>query len=369
MGSLTTFLKGTKNISNNQVSVKALEDNTSKENTLNLVNTTNVNETGTYKRILTLLPEEALATLPNEVYKALGYDFINSFKKALIKMREDGIARLVYAKQNNKYRLFIPDGTDNLIAKQNTDTKEFSYYLGNIEINPNTVIVFGNEYRQLEAKLNFSSSQIQTILRYENALEKFYSKLDNSYAWILKINGLNDKYINQKYLQRIQQKTKEIANRKASGVVYLDKEDDFLVSQMDLGWFEPFIKEYKTKICVDFNIPFTKFFGEGASGLNATGEGDRRSWYDTVKTFQSLYIFKNLKQLAILIGKDETFNKIDLENIEQTDKEAEARIQSEEMANLALAHNTGALTDEEYREEVLRVLDIKQDTSTNKKEL
>lgn len=369
MGSLTTFLKGTKNTINNQSSVKVIEDDTSKENTLNLVKENNVQETGTYKRILNLLPEEALATLPNEVYKVLGFEFINPFKKALVKMRECGIAHLIYAERNNEHRLFMPDEKDILTVEYDTQNKVYNYFFNGKIINRDIVIVFGNEYRQLEAKLNFSSSQIQTILRYENALEKFYSKLDNSYAWILKINGLDDKYVNQKYLQRIQQKTKEIANRKASGVVYLDKEDDFLVSQMDLGWFEPFIKEYKTKICVDFNIPFTKFFGEGASGLNATGEGDRRSWYDTVKTFQSLYIFKNLKQLASLIGKDETFNKIDLENIEQTDKEAEARIQSEEMANLALAHNTGALTEEEYREEVLRVLHIKQDTSTNKKEL
>jgi phage-related protein (TIGR01555 family) len=34
-------------------------------------------------------------------------------------------------------------------------------------------------------------------------------------------------------------------------------------------------------------MPISKLFGQSASGLNATGEGDARNWYDAVKAYQA----------------------------------------------------------------------------------
>ena len=314
---------------------------------------------GTYRRIIGLLPEEALANLPNEVFKALGFGFIAPFKEALVKMRKDGLARLVYAKEGRTEGLFLPESKqDNFRAEQDPITKEFRYFLNEEEISPSFVIVFGDELRQERAKLHISEHQKQTILRYENALDIFYNKLHTSYAWLFKINGFSDAFKNDASYNEYLKKVNDIANRTADSVVYCDKEDDFSVAQINLSWFEGFIKEYKTKVCVDFNIPFTKFYGESATGFNATGEGDRRSWYDSVKSFQALYIFEQLKQYASLIGKTAEINKIDLENIEQTDKEAEANIQSLELNNIIAAHNNGLLPDEVASEAVARVLNL-----------
>lgn len=314
-------------------------------------------KTGTYKRIIELLPEEALSSLPNIVFKYLGYNFIASFKEALIKMRKTGLAHLVYAKVHGKEGLFLPESVDNFRYEQDQNTKIFRYFLKNEEIDPNTVLVFGNQSRPNECKLHININQQQTILHYEQALSIFYNKLNNSYAWIFKLAGFNDKFsfINN---QEIESKIKDIKNRAADAVVYVDKEDDFTVAQMNLSWFESFIKEYKTKICVDFNIPFTKFFGEAATGFNATGEGDRRSWYDTVKSFQALYIFNNLKQYASLINQQEALNSIDLENIETEDKELEANIQNVELNNIILAHNNGLIDDDVAKDIVMQTLNL-----------
>jgi phage-related protein (TIGR01555 family) len=45
------------------------------------------------------------------------------------------------------------------------------------------------------------------------------------------------------------------------------------------------------------DIPMTRLFGQGAAGLNATGEGDMRNYYDAVGSMQEAQFRPDLEQL------------------------------------------------------------------------
>lgn len=59
------------------------------------------------------------------------------------------------------------------------------------------------------------------------------------------------------------------------------------------------------------SIPMTELMGVSASGMNATGEGDRKSWYDKVKNIQQSIKSNLLIILGILAGlKDGEYKQI-----------------------------------------------------------
>ncbi len=51
------------------------------------------------------------------------------------------------------------------------------------------------------------------------------------------------------------------------------------------------------------DIPFTELMGKSASGMNATGEGDRRKWYDKCRTVQESVKREVLTMYGIVAGK------------------------------------------------------------------
>lgn len=88
------------------------------------------------------------------------------------------------------------------------------------------------------------------------------------------------------------------------------------------------------------DIPFTELMGKSASGMNATGEGDRRKWYDKCRTVQESVKREILTMYGIVAGKigdgkfvefpDYVFNPLE----EATEKELAENIKAyTEVAN------------------------------------
>ena len=53
------------------------------------------------------------------------------------------------------------------------------------------------------------------------------------------------------------------------------------------------------------NIPFTELMGKSADGMNATGEGDRKNWYDKVINIQQSFKSQLLTILGIVAGLED----------------------------------------------------------------
>lgn len=58
--------------------------------------------------------------------------------------------------------------------------------------------------------------------------------------------------------------------------------------QVDWAGIDSTIRVYAEAFCAAADIPFTRFWGTSAKGLNATGEGDERDWNKMVETGQNL---------------------------------------------------------------------------------
>lgn len=57
------------------------------------------------------------------------------------------------------------------------------------------------------------------------------------------------------------------------------------------------IRAYAEAFCSAADIPFTRFWGTSAKGLNATGEGDQNNWREVVQTGQELELRPCLEQI------------------------------------------------------------------------
>ncbi|WP_294032757.1 phage portal protein, partial [Sphingopyxis sp.] len=61
------------------------------------------------------------------------------------------------------------------------------------------------------------------------------------------------------------------------------------------------IRVYAEAFCAAADIPFTRFWGTSAKGLNATGEGDERDWNKMVETGQNLETRPCLDQIDVAL--------------------------------------------------------------------
>lgn len=67
--------------------------------------------------------------------------------------------------------------------------------------------------------------------------------------------------------------------------------------QVDWAGIDSTIRVFAEAFCAAADIPFTRFWGTSAKGLNATGEGDQRNWHEAVETGQKLELRPCLDQI------------------------------------------------------------------------
>lgn len=71
------------------------------------------------------------------------------------------------------------------------------------------------------------------------------------------------------------------------GVCPLRLDDDVMQLTTTLAGMDANVELFYLLVSAKTNIPFTELMGKSAQGMDATGTGDRRKWYDTCRTIQS----------------------------------------------------------------------------------
>lgn len=112
------------------------------------------------------------------------------------------------------------------------------------------------------------------------------------------------------------------------------------------------VEEFYLLISAKTDIPYTELMGKSAEGMNATGSGDRRKWYDKCRSIQESVKNNLLFMYGIVAGIDSgkfvkftdfTFNPLE----EATEKELAENIKSYAEVASALV-NLGAKQDEVF---------------------
>ena len=73
------------------------------------------------------------------------------------------------------------------------------------------------------------------------------------------------------------------------GVMPLKNTEDVLQLTTALTGFSENVELFYLLISAKTDIPYTELMGKSAEGMNATGQGDRKKWYDKCKSIQDTY--------------------------------------------------------------------------------
>lgn len=88
------------------------------------------------------------------------------------------------------------------------------------------------------------------------------------------------------------------------GVCPLKSTEDVLQLTTSLAGMAENTEMFYLLISAKTDIPYTELMGKSAQGMNATGEGDRRKWYDKCRSIQDSVKSNLLKMYGIVAGVD-----------------------------------------------------------------
>ena len=136
------------------------------------------------------------------------------------------------------------------------------------------------------------------------------------------------------------------------GVCPIKTTEDVMQLTTSLAGMAENVEEFYLLISAKTDIPYTELMGKSAEGMNATGSGDRRKWYDKCRSIQESVKNNLLFMYGIVAGVDSgkfvkftdfTFNPLE----EATEKELAENIKSYAEVASALV-NLGAKQDEVF---------------------
>lgn len=136
------------------------------------------------------------------------------------------------------------------------------------------------------------------------------------------------------------------------GVCPIKTTEDVMQLTTSLAGMAENVEEFYLLISAKTDIPYTELMGKSAEGMNATGSGDRRKWYDKCRSIQESVKNNLLVMYGIVAGIDSgkfvkftdfTFNPLE----EATEKELAENIKSYAEVASALV-SLGAKQDEVF---------------------
>jgi phage-related protein (TIGR01555 family) len=164
---------------------------------------------------------------------------------------------------------------------------------------------------------------------------------------VYRMNGLNDAVaagMDDVAKDRIQvaQSMKSMLN-----AIILDKEDDYQNIAKNFSGLNEIDMGKLSKVAGASDIPLTRLLGKSADGMNATGEGDMKNYYDKIQAYQFEIIFDVYrtidKAIAAHLGIEPftfTFNSLyQMSDLEKADIELK-RAQSD-----TIHFNNGVITE------------------------
>ncbi|MCX2960307.1 DUF1073 domain-containing protein [Rodentibacter caecimuris] len=213
----------------------------------------------------------------------------------------------------------------------------------------------------------------EKIRQYQNALAWSALILQRKQQAIHKMKGLAaaiDQGLENQVRNRIN--LVERARSMLNGVA-VDSEDDYTISQSDLGGVVDVLDEFKVAISADCHIPVAILFGQSAKGMNATGENDLESYYDLIEGIQQHKMKPVLEKLIELILRQKHVQFFENWEIQfpslntPSDKEqaetrkANADAAKAESTRLIELVDAGVLSAEEVRTQVAEEFNISPD--------
>lgn len=141
--------------------------------------------------------------------------------------------------------------------------------------------------------------------------------------------------------------------------IVIDKENEEIErSTASFGTLDKIARDFLLYCCSAYGIPETKFLGTSSQGLNATGEGDIRNFYDFIRTYQEDNLRLKLEYLDKIIAMS-TFGSMpcditfDFNSLWQENKKEIAEIEVIKSQRDMNYMNAGVMTAENIARELI----------------
>jgi phage-related protein (TIGR01555 family) len=114
---------------------------------------------------------------------------------------------------------------------------------------------------------------------------------------VIKREGLSDELASDQDDAIINRYTLFSQMKSVVQMALLDGDESYERKTLDLGGVAPVLETFMTWISGAANIPVTRLFGTSAKGLNATGEGDLKNYYNSIRSKQLVRLDPGLRYL------------------------------------------------------------------------
>lgn len=185
-----------------------------------------------------------------------------------------------------------------------------TWKLNHLSISADRVLPFFGEYapaRQRAMLRGWGVSHFVKPLRIVQQLMTAYGSVaallaDPSQATI-QITGLWEALTANKD-EQIQKRIQLLDMNRSSGkALLLDSGESFNRVATPFGGVAETLQELRAFLALAADMPETELFGRSAAGMNATGEGERIKWYDSIDVWRQRDISPNAIRLYTLIAE------------------------------------------------------------------
>jgi phage-related protein (TIGR01555 family) len=137
--------------------------------------------------------------------------------------------------------------------------------------------------------------------------------------------------------------------RSSHGTQVIGSEDEMQSLQYGFGGLNDVYKEFKLDFCGAAQIPYARLFGDTNSGLNSTGEGDMRNYYDVIESEQEAHLRPALDKISSVLqmsvwGKIEDDVKIVFNPIETMSDEKKAELGKSKTEAIMIPYSQGLIS-------------------------
>jgi phage-related protein (TIGR01555 family) len=191
-----------------------------------------------------------------------------------------------------------------------------------------------------------------SILASDGAAAAVSALLKEAKIDVIGVDSLMDGLSTDKYEAQLLRRWQLVAQLKSiANVSLIDKADEWNQKQVNFAGLPAVIEQLLTIMAGAADIPVTRLIGTSAKGLNATGDGDLRNYYDGIKAKQDLHITPQLAPLddmlirSALGGRDDRI-WFDWRPLWQPDEKTKWETEKLRTETFNIALQTGAVDEE-----------------------
>lgn len=171
---------------------------------------------------------------------------------------------------------------------------------GGLQIHPSRLVVFRGKTIPGGSSVNdtgWGDSVLNTVLgavtRDEATSANVESLMYEAKVDVIKVKDLTSSLQSRgAAYEELLLKRFKLANigKGINGALLLDAAEEHEQKTISFGGSHEIMDRFAQRVSAASGIPMTRLYGQSPGGLNSTGEGDLRNYYDQVKTKQTLFI-------------------------------------------------------------------------------